>query len=180
MRNQTRQHAWRGRNGAAPHTTTGRRRPLGLAVRRAAAAAAFGAGVAAAAWPAPAATLDWDITPGTVGGGNGTVEGGPGTWNTTNGNWTVDGGVNNIAWVNANGDTARFGTPGGAVTLGAPIVAGGLIFNANGYTIGNGGTAANTLSLNAGSTITVTNAADTATISAVLTGNATASFNAAS
>lgn len=59
------------------------------------------AALAVTVLPASAqSTLTWDITPGTVGAGNGTITGGGGTWNSTNGNWTTDGGTNNIAWDN--------------------------------------------------------------------------------
>lgn len=68
---------------------------------------------------AHAATLTWDITPGTVGAGDSAITGGAGTWDLTNGNWTADAGANNIAWT--NGDSAIFGGTAGIVTLGTPI-----------------------------------------------------------
>ncbi len=92
-----------------------------------------------AAPAAHAASLTWDITPGTVGVGNGSVTGGGGTWDTTNGNWTTDGGANNIAWVNANLDTAVFGGALGAVALGSNIDVGGLRFDTTGYSIATTG-----------------------------------------
>jgi autotransporter-associated beta strand protein len=87
-----------------------------------------------------AADVTWDITPGTVGVGNGSLTGGSGIWNTSNGNWTTNGGVNNRAWVNANNDTAIFGgTVGtGTVTLGTGINVGKLIFNTQNYSITGG------------------------------------------
>jgi autotransporter-associated beta strand protein len=87
-----------------------------------------------------AADVTWDITPGTVGVGNGSLTGGSGAWNTSTGNWTTDGGVNNRAWVNANNDTAIFGgTVGtGTVTLGTGITVGKLIFNTQNYSITGG------------------------------------------
>lgn len=114
---------------------------------------------------APAADVTWDITPGTVGAGDSAITGGTGAWDTTTGNWTTDAGVNNIAWVNANNDTAIFGGTAGTVTLGAPITAGGLTFNTTGYIV-----AGNTLTLTAPKTISVTNAGDTATIGSILAG----------
>ncbi|MFD0895240.1 autotransporter-associated beta strand repeat-containing protein [Luteolibacter ambystomatis] len=113
--------------------------------------------------PACGAAITWDITPGTVGTGDGSVTGGAGTWNTTNGNWTTDAGATNIAWVNANNDIAVFGGTAGTVTLGTGITVGGLTFNTAGYTITGG-----TLTLGA---ITNTVAANTnATISSILAG----------
>jgi autotransporter-associated beta strand protein len=94
-------------------------------------------------------TLYWDITPGTVGAGNGTVTGGSETWNTSNGNWTLDGGTNNIAWNNANNDTALFGGTAGTVTN-MGVTVGGLIFTAaytltsNTVTFGSAGSISNT------------------------------------
>lgn len=123
--------------------------------------------VALAASKLPAANVTWDITPGAVGVGDTAVTGGTGTWNTTNGNWTIDAGANNLAWVNANNDTAVFGGTAGTVSLGAAITAGGLTFNTTGYTV-----TGNTLTL-AGTTptVTVTSAGDSATISSVIAGS---------
>ena len=63
----------RGRRHVETHTKTGRTARILLSAAGAAAA------VFAGARPMSAATVDWDITPGTVGPGNGTVEGGTGT-----------------------------------------------------------------------------------------------------
>ena len=93
---------------------------------------------------ASAADLTWDITPGTVGVGDGTITGGTGNWNTTNGNWTADGGANNVAWT--NGDNA-FIIGGATMTIDVPITAGTLTFT-------SGGVAGRTLS---GSEITINN-----------------------
>ena len=79
---------------------------------------------------ASAADLTWDITPGTVGVGDGSITGGTGTWNTTNGNWTADGGANNIAWNNANNDNAVIaGTA--TITIGVPVTTGTLTFTSS-------------------------------------------------
>jgi autotransporter-associated beta strand protein len=127
----------------------------------------FVAAVVAAmlALPALAASVTWDIVPGTVGVGDGIVTGGAGAWNLPNGNWTTDGGANNVAWVNANNDTAVFGGTAGTVTLGADIQVGGLQFDAAGYTISG----ANTLTFGAPGAIAAN--AD-ATISSVIAGSA--------
>jgi fibronectin-binding autotransporter adhesin len=120
--------------------------------------------------PTRAAVLTWDITPGTVGAGDGAITGGSGTWTTTSvfGSWTSDGGVNNVAWVNnATPDQAVFGDAAGTVTLGSAITANALTFNTTGYAV-----TGNTLTL-AGTTPTITTASGvTATISSVLTGSA--------
>lgn len=124
----------------------------------------------AAAFTAPgiAADVTWDITPGTVGAGDSAITGGLGAWNTTNGNWTIDDGVNNIAWINANNDTAIFGGTAGTVTLGTTITAGGLTFNSSGYIV-----TGSTLTLGGvAPAVTVTNTADTATISSIIAGGA--------
>lgn len=97
---------------------------------------------------------------------NGVIDGGAGTWNTTGTNWTNSGGSINLKW---QGGTAVFGGPAGTVTLGSAISAEGLTFNTAGYTISG----TNTLTL-AGTApeIDVTNAGDSATISAKLAGTA--------
>ena len=112
-----------------------------------------------------AASLTWDITPGTVGTGNGSVTGGTGAWITTStvGNWTADGGANNIAWVNANNDSAIFGGTAGTVTV-TSITANSLTFN-SGYTV-----TGSTLTL-AGTTPTITTSTS-ATVSSILAGTA--------
>ena len=110
---------------------------------------------------AHAATLTWDITPGTVGAGDSAITGGAGTWDLTNGNWTVDGGVNNIAWT--DGDSAIFGGTAGIVTLGTPISVDTITFN-SGYTVTGG-----TLTLNTATPAIAANAAF-GTISAVVAG----------
>ena len=81
-----------------------------------------------AAHSASAALITWDISPGSVGAGNSAITGGAGTWDEALGNWTLDAGANNIAWVNANNDTAVFGGTAGAITLGTGISVGGLTF----------------------------------------------------
>lgn len=116
-------------------------------------------------WQATAANVTWDITPGTVGAGNSTVTGGAGTWNTTNGNWTTDAGVNNVAWNNANNDVAIFGDVAGAVALGEPITAGGLTFNATGYSV-----TGNILTLGGATTNITVGTGLTASISSEITG----------
>jgi autotransporter-associated beta strand protein len=110
-----------------------------------------------------AASVTWDITPGTVGVGDSAITGGTGAWNTSNGNWTTDAGANNISWVNANNDTAVFGDTAGTVTLGTGITIGGLQFDTAGYTV-----TGNTLTFGTAGNI-VTNA--DATISSALAGS---------
>lgn len=123
---------------------------------------------------ASAGTLTYDITPGSVGAGNGTITGGTGTWNLTNGNWTTNAGATNVVWANTNADEAIFGGTGGTVTVntGMGITANKLTFNGDGYTV-NGNAAADVITL-AGTTPTigVTTAGDFAYISAILAGSA--------
>lgn len=97
---------------------------------------------------------------------NGTIEGGPGTWNATGLNWTNSGGTINTKWQSG---TAVFGGTSGTVTLTSAISAQGLTFNSTGYTIA--GTSTLTLTGSAPE-IDVTNAGNSATISAKLAGTA--------
>jgi autotransporter-associated beta strand protein len=80
-------------------------------------------------------TLYWD--PGHTGG---TGSGGNGAWDTSSLNWFN--GTADVAWNNANGDSAVFAGSAGTVTLGTGITAGGLTFDSDGYTV-----TGNTLSL---------------------------------
>lgn len=111
---------------------------------------------------AHAATLTWDIAPGTVGAGDSAITGGAGTWNLANGNWTADAGANNVAWNNATPDSAIFQGAGDAVTLGAGITVDDITFSTAGYAL-----TGNTLTLMG--TPTITTVAD-ATISSALAG----------
>jgi autotransporter-associated beta strand protein len=115
-----------------------------------------------------AASVTWDITPGTIGSGDSAITGGTGAWNTTNGNWTTDAGANNIAWVNGNNDTAIFGDTAGTVTLGTGITVGGLQFDAATYTV-----TGNTLTFGAAGNIA---ANSNALISSVIAGGAAAAI----
>ena len=124
----------------------------------------LGSSLLAAISMAHAANVTWDITPGTVGAGDSLITGGIGAWNTTNGNWTTDAGVNNIAWVNANNDTAIFGGTAGTATLNTGITVGGLTFNTADYIV-----TGNTLTFGTAGNITAN--AD-ATISSILAGAA--------
>lgn len=117
------------------------------------------------ATPTIAASLTWDLTPGTAGPGDGLITGGTGSWDTTTALWTVDGGTTDQVWNNANNDVAIFDGTAGTVTLSAAITANALNFNVSGYVI-----TANTLTL-AGPTPTITLASGQAdTIQSVLAG----------
>ncbi len=119
---------------------------------------------------ASAATVTWDITPGTTGAGDSAITGGLGTWDLTNGNWTTDAGVNNIAWVNnATPNDAVFGGAAGVVTLGTRLTVGTITFN-SGYTI-----AGDTLTF-AGPTPGVIANGVLGTISSTIAGSAGLSF----
>jgi fibronectin-binding autotransporter adhesin len=113
-----------------------------------------------------AADLTWD--PAFDGG----ATGGAGTWNTALTNWWD--GAANLAWPNAS-DVAVFGGAASGVVVintGTGISAGGLTFNTTGYTI-SGNIAADTLNFTGATpTVTVTNGADSATISAIIAGTA--------
>lgn len=101
--------------------------------------------VAGISWAAN--TLFWDPDANATGNNASTQAnlGGAGTWNTTTSNWW-DGSASDTTWNNANSDTAVFGgSTGGTVTVGAPVVAGSLVFDTGGYTIKPSGT--NTLTL---------------------------------
>jgi autotransporter-associated beta strand protein len=94
---------------------------------------------------------------------DGVITGGAGTWNTTTNDWTTSTGSSNSAWQSG---TAVFGAPGGTITLGSAVTAQALIFGANGYVI-SGSPA---LTLTGPAQISVTSAANTATISAPIAG----------
>ncbi|HEY3901725.1 MAG TPA: autotransporter-associated beta strand repeat-containing protein, partial [Chthoniobacter sp.] len=94
---------------------------------------------------------------------DGIIAGGNGTWGITTKNWTNAAGTTNAVW---QGGTAILGTKAGTVTISGTINAQGLIFDITGYTIG-GGTLGLTGSMPA---VSVTNQADSATISAKVTG----------
>jgi fibronectin-binding autotransporter adhesin len=125
----------------------------------------FGAFVALlAAYPSAHATNRyWDINGSTAG------QGGTGTWNTTSPFWSplADGTTGPFgAWSNAALDDAYFAGTAGTVTLGVPITAHSLNFQANGYTITGG-----TLTL-AGSSPTIGyTGANATTINSVLAGS---------
>ena len=112
---------------------------------------------------ADAANYTWDPTFDT-----GTT-GGAGTWDTTIANWWD--GAADVAWPNLTTDTAIFGgVAGGLVTIntGAGVNAGNLTFSTTGYTLA-GNVPADVLTLGTG-VVTVTNVADSATISAIIAG----------
>ncbi len=120
---------------------------------------------------AQAALFTWDITPGTVGAGNGSVQDGSGAWDSTTGNWTTDGGVTNVAYGNALTDTVRFGSggAGGTVSVVGTLNTGGLTFGTttgSGYTLTGG-----TLTLANPTTIAVNNTAFETSIASVLDGS---------
>jgi autotransporter-associated beta strand protein len=121
-----------------------------------------------------AAVVTWDPA------GDQSNSGGVGTWDTTLLNWNDDGSAPNVAWPNANDSAAVFGGTGGLVTIntGSGVTANALTFSVTGYTIA-GNVAADVLTL-AGTTptITVTNAVDSATISAVIAGTSLAKAGA--
>ena len=95
---------------------------------------------------------------------NGSALGGSGTWNTSGANWSTS--VSPVAGTTwTDGKSAFFQGTGGTVTLGAALAAGGVTISSNGCTLaGSGVNSLNT------PTIDVTNAGDTATVSARLVG----------
>jgi fibronectin-binding autotransporter adhesin len=103
--------------------------------------------------------LQWDTDTATAG-----VQGGTGNWLSTN--FWHDG-VNNASWV--NGSTATFGGTAGTVTMNGALIANGLTFLTNGYTIAG----PNTLTLaGAAPVISIPALANSVTISAPLGGTA--------
>jgi fibronectin-binding autotransporter adhesin len=96
------------------------------------------------------ATLYWDPDADTTGNDvtNNVNIGGSGTWDTSSARWFETNTLTDIAWTNSNNDIAFFTGPGGSVTLGAPITAGGIRFGTNAYTISS-----DTLTLASGATI---------------------------
>ena len=118
-------------------------------------------------------TQYWDGT-GAINDNN--IAGGKGTWNNGSNNWTNASGSTNSTW---EGGMAVFDTPGGTVTLAAPINAQGLTFGSTGYTLSG------SLNLNLIGTlvvppvISVTGAGTTATIGVPITGNSGLNANGA-
>ena len=100
------------------------------------------------------ATLFWDAD-GTATGNNATTGaglGGTGSWdNLSTVNWWDGVSASDVTWNNSGINTAVFEGTGGTVTLNAPITAGGLVFNSNGFNIT--GTGANILTLASGSAV---------------------------
>jgi fibronectin-binding autotransporter adhesin len=157
-----------------------RLRPITSSLSRFPSAAAFCAALAlASAATASAATFYWDADGNAVGNDTltGTGLGGVGVWSVSGPavqNWFDPlAPASDVVWpnTNPNTDTAVFTGTGGAVTMNGPVFVNALRFDSNGYTITNGGIAANTLNLSGTSpAITVTNGSDTATISALISG----------
>jgi autotransporter-associated beta strand protein len=114
----------------------------------------------------------WDITPGTIGAGNGSIDDGSGLWSTTTGNWTTNGGSDNLAWPDNTTDIAEFSAmTGGAIILNGSFSAGGILFGGtgtNGYTFAGAGNP--TLSLGSGG-ITLNGSVVTQLLSNTLSGN---------
>lgn len=134
-----------------------------LSVRIACGTAAliFAAGLAGGSAHA-AADRYWDPNGTAVG------RGGSGTWNTSGAFWSPNGdGVSGpySAWNNVALDRAVFGGTAGTVTLGAPVSAGGLLFEVDGYALDGG-----TLTLG-GTAPTITTTTGTATINSILAGS---------
>ena len=99
-----------------------------------------------------------------------TVEGGLGFWNATSTNWTTSTGTPNGIWAGGS-TTAIFTGTANTVTVSGNQNMGGLTFNTTGYTLNNG-TLTGTATTNA-----LTIASGTATISSVLAGGSTNSFD---
>ncbi len=113
-----------------------------------------------------AAQLVWDTNTSSNG-----AQDGAGIWDTVSTNWIATNGAN-VAWNNANPDSATFGSGavGGVVTLSEPITISNLTFANSGYTISGG-----PLTLAGQQTITM-NAI--ATIDATITGGGFTKANA--
>jgi len=143
------------------------RRPLSSSFSRLGSVAKILSALALAAGTAKAAPYIWDPLHNLSGSG------GAGTWDLATALWS-DGAGSDVVWPNTGNDVAIFGGTGGLVTIDTALDAGvtvnGLTFNTTGYTIA-GAIPSEVLSLGGGTaTITVTNAADQATISAVVAG----------
>ena len=111
---------------------------------------------------AQAVVQDWDVNGATAGFG------GTGDWNLTTPNWNDATGTGAPSlWLNKADTDAVFQGTAGVVTLTvAGVQARNLTFNVGGYSVA--GSLAAPLNLASNSVVTVTNAADTATISAPL------------
>ena len=110
-----------------------------------------------------AADVSWDL----FGGGpsDSAITGGTGFWDGSTTNWTGDAGASNVLWNNANNDVAIFGDVAGAVTITGPVTAGGIVFNASGYSISG-----NVITLGGATTNITVASALTASISSEIAG----------
>ena len=107
----------------------------------------------------------WDVNGAAAGfGGNG-------NWDLVTGNWNnATGAGAPQLWTNtATSDAVFQGTAGSVTQTAVSLTVRNMTFNVTGYTLSNS-SAANPLTLAPGSTITVTNAGDTATITSFLVG----------
>lgn len=131
-------------------------------------------GIAAALATGTARAADWDPA------GDQLNVGGSGTWDLSSLFWNDDFLPPNVAWPNTATSAAVFGGAGGTITIntdggaltGVGVTANSLTFNADGYTIA-AGDAAELLTLGGATpTVAVTNALQTAAISANIAGTA--------
>ena len=105
---------------------------------------------------------------------DGTVQGGGGTWNTINTNWSNAAGTVNGVWV--SGD-ARFSGTGGTIEIDGVLAVEDLTFSATGYTLSDSAAPQGGLTFSpTSSTIDVTSAGHSATISAAIAGPAGSLF----
>jgi autotransporter-associated beta strand protein len=112
--------------------------------------------------------------------GNGSTQGGVGTWNTAASPTrfgTAAAGPYTTQWGNANIDSAEFGSAGGLVNLGGPIVVNTITTSIAGVTIGNGngvGGAANTITFSgANAGINTAHTSGTTQLTALISGTLT-------
>jgi fibronectin-binding autotransporter adhesin len=115
------------------------------------------------AGPANGADRFWDVNGTAIG------RGGTGTWDLTSPLWSPNGdGVSGpySPWNNGALDDAFFGDTAGTVTLGEPITVHNIIFETNGYVLGDG-----TLTLDGVAPTIVTNPGVTTTINSIIAGS---------
>jgi autotransporter-associated beta strand protein len=129
------------------------------------AAAVVVLGMATATRPLHADVLLWD--------GNGASlpnpAGGSGVWSSTASNWW-NGTANQAYNTGVAPHDAVFGVGGGTVNLSTPVTARSLRFEVGGYTLSGSGLTLSSAG-NTGSTVCVTNSADTATIASAVSGS---------
>jgi len=117
-----------------------------------------------------ATTLYWDADGSPSGNtAEGSNIGGDGSWDASANRWW-DGAATDATWNNGTPAIAVFAGTTGTVALVSPVTARGLTFNTTGYTITNGGTPSDTITLTDRAIVEVKDLGNSATVGAAIAG----------